>query len=211
LKISTKRRLTAIIIALITIAIVVGIAFATNAFNGTENQTSPDATSEPAPTETKTSTDAPTELTVEQKQTVAANTTQTFFDALMSNVKEQIGEEKINATLVTPNTSDQDSTGTEATVAIYAITNIDGSFDYNANSEFLKQIVEKLKTDTSAPWTYVQSDDAAFEESEVLTAFKIYEDTDTPDNPAIVEVSYVKYTDESGVDTYEMYISSTVY
>jgi len=209
LKISTKRRLTAIIIAFITIAIIVGIAFATNAFNGTEKQTPPDTTSEPAPTET--STDAPTELTVEEKQTVAANTTQTFFDALMSNVKEQIGEEKTNATLVTPNTSDQDSTGTAATVAIYAVTNIDGSFDYNVNSEFLKQIVEKLKTDTSAPWTYVQSDDAAFEESEVLTAFKIYEDTDTPDNPAIVEVSYVKYTDEAGVDTYEMYISSTVY
>jgi hypothetical protein len=209
LKISTKRRLTAIIIAFITIAIIVGIAFATNAFNGTEKQTPPDTTSEPAPTET--STDAPTELTVEEKQTVAANTTQTFFDALMSNVKEQIGEEKTNATLVTPNTSDQDSTGTAATVAIYAVTNIDGSFDYNANSEFLKQIVEKLKTDTSAPWTYVQSDDAAFEESEVLTAFKIYEDTDTPDNPAIVEVSYVKYTNEAGVDTYEMYISSTVY
>jgi uncharacterized membrane protein YdfJ with MMPL/SSD domain len=209
LKISTKRRLTAIIIAFITIAIIVGIAFATNAFNGTEKQTPPDTTSEPAPTET--STDAPTELTVEEKQTVAANTTQTFFDALMSNVKEQIGEEKTNATLVTPNTSDQDSTGKAATVAIYAVTNIDGSFDYNANSEFLKQIVEKLKTDTSAPWTYVQSDDAAFEESEVLTAFKIYEDTDTPDNPAIVEVSYVKYTDEAGVDTYEMYISSTVY
>lgn len=209
MKISTKRRLTAIIIAFITIAIIVGIAFATNAFNGTEKQTPPDTTSEPAPTET--STDAPTELTVEEKQTVAANTTQTFFDALMSNVKEQIGEEKTNATLVTPNTSDQDSTGTAATVAIYAVTNIDGSFDYNVNSEFLKQIVEKLKTDTSAPWTYVQSDDAAFEESEVLTAFKIYEDTDTPDNPAIVEVSYVKYTDEAGVDTYEMYISSTVY
>lgn len=209
MKISTKRRLTAIIIAFITIAIIVGIAFATNAFNGTEKQTPPDTTSEPAPTET--STDAPTELTVEEKQTVAANTTQTFFDALMSNVKEQIGEEKTNATLVTPNTSDQDSTGKAATVAIYAVTNIDGSFDYNANSEFLKQIVEKLKTDTSAPWTYVQSDDAAFEESEVLTAFKIYEDTDTPDNPAIVEVSYVKYTDEAGVDTYEMYISSTVY
>lgn len=209
MKISTKRRLTAIIIAFITIVIIVGIAFATNAFKGTENQTPPDTTSEPAPTET--STDVPTELTVEEKQTVAANTTQTFFDALMSNVKEQIGEEKTNATLVTPNTSDQDSTGTAATVAIYAVTNIDGSFDYNANSEFLKQIVEKLKTDTSAPWTYVQSDDAAFEESEVLTAFKIYEDTDTPDNPAIVEVSYVKYTDEAGVDTYEMYISSTVY
>jgi hypothetical protein len=195
LKLSTKRRLTVAVIVFITLAVVVAIGLATNSFSS-KNAT-------PTPTATA--------YTIQEKQTIAQNTTGLFFDTLMANVSEQIGEEKASIIKVTPQTVNNDAEGKEATVAILASTGIDSSFDYQKNVEVLKAYVEEIKKQTKGPWIFVQSDDAEFEDSEVLTALKIFEDTEKPENPAIIEISYMQKTAEDGTVTYEIYFSSTIY
>lgn len=186
------------VFVVISVSVVLVLSFAAGS-----SQTSPNPSSSSSPSPSVSAVGGSAEA-------IAEASAGGFMSTVMVGVTEQLGEEKANAVFVNVNTAAEDSSGKPAKVAIIYLTEVPAELDVDKSIASLREAVDEANVAGSgSKWELVEAEEGSFEESSgVVSAVKIFDAADDPDNPAIIEISYVVNPD-SGL--YEISISATVY
>lgn len=186
-----KSRKPWIVLGIVIIAglIISGLSWA-NANNTSEAP-------EPTPTPTATKTEA---------QTIAENSVYIFMSAIMEDVAIQTSADASQQVRVETETGEEAADGTPAAVATVSLSELPEGVSVESNIAYLKNLIAEVNSNQGTSWALLEATDEFADEPNIVGAVKLWEDTDTPVNPAVVDVVYFN-TD--GVMTIS--VTATVY
>lgn len=147
-------------------------------------------------------------ITVSEAQTISENSTNLFMQGVMENAKTQLGEDTVKEIQVVPSTDDQTSNGTPAAVTLVKLYPLPSTFDVEQNIEHFESTLKGTNAGNNSDWVVRRVDQEYLDtQSNIINMIQIYQDTDSPTNPAVIEISYLKETD----NTISVYVTSTVF
>lgn len=190
---SAKTRRLIIVVGLILLAGLISLGGVV-VYNS-NNPTTPE--SSPTPSPTATATDA---------QLIAANTAEVFFETIVEDIKKQTSEEVAKNIEIAVNTSDKAEDGSPAAVAMISARKIPNTVNIEQNVSYIDTVLKTVNDKNSTNWKTIKTTDGFASDQNVVSAVKVWQDSDTPQNPAIVTIVYK--TNDTG---YEIDITSTVY
>lgn len=190
---SAKTRRIVIVVGLIVLAGLISLGGFTVYNNN--NPSTPE--SSPTPSPTATASDA---------QLIAANTTEVFLATIVEDIKNQTDEDVAANIEIAIDTSDTAEDGSKAAVAMISARNIPGTVNIEQNVAYIDTVLTSVNDMNSTNWKSIEATDEFAGEENFVTAVKIWQDTDSPQNPAIVTIVY--RTNTTG---YEVDITATVY
>lgn len=190
---SAKTRRIIIVVGLIVLAGLISLGGFT-VYNS-NNPSTPE--SSPTPSPTATATDA---------QLIAANTTEVFLATIVEDIKNQTDQDVVANIEIAVDTSDTAEDGSSAAVAMINARNIPNTVNIEQNVNYINTVLTSVNDMNSTNWKAIEATDEFAGEENFVTAVKIWQDTDSPQNPAVVTIVY--RTNATG---YEIDITATVY
>jgi len=189
---SKKRRRWITLGALLVVLVIAAVAFGSG-----------DSASNNAPEPTTTS---PAELSESDKQAGVSNLVEGTANVIGSQFVDQYGEESYATILFASDTANVDDNGKPATVGLATYSMVPSDFDIASSAAFFEESIENMDGD----WKMVENKDAP-EGIDSLYAVKLYDASENPSNPAIIDISYFTETENNPNKNITITISVTAY
>ena len=200
----SRQRKTWLRIVIIAFLVAIGVVLLTLA--PSPNSNTPTETSEPTASPT-----AGEELSETQMENLSATTADSVAAIIAASVKEQYADNQtvLDSVQTSQNYLNEDATGNTAKVTIIQFTSVPRDYDYKEDTTNFKEYLNGDQV--SGDWAIEEASAPESDGVEVLNALRLYDKSDDPSNPAVIEVSYVVETTDNPDRNITVLINVAVY
>lgn len=200
----SRQRKTWLRIVIIAFLVAIGVVLLTLA--PSPNSNTPTETSEPTASPT-----AGEELSETQMENLSATTADSVAAIIAASVKEQYADNQtvLDSVQTSQNYLNEDATGNTAKVTIIQFTSVPNDYTYKEDSADFKEYLNGDQV--SGDWVVEEASAPESDGVEVLNALRLYDKSDDPSNPAVIEVSYVVETTDNPERNITVLINVAVY
>lgn len=157
----------------------------------------------PSPDPTPSSSASPVKTDAQQ---IAESSVTVFMQAVMENVVQQTSADAEQNVRVATETSATAADGSPAAVATAKLSEFPSGVDVQTNINYLKEVIAQVNSVQGTTWTMLEATDEFADQPNIVGAVKLWEEGETPINPAIVDIVYFNNDGELSID-----ITATVY